>query len=107
MPAVTNKWEQLLFTLLAQITTVQPEQEYRFHPVRRWRFDNAYPIQKVAFECEGGTWSGGRHVNPIGFAKDCEKYNTATKMGWKVYRLTPKMITEEYLEELLFEEKAE
>lgn len=100
----SNKWEQLLFELLCKITGVKPEQEYRFHPERKWRLDDAYPEQKIGFECEGGTWAGGRHVNPIGFEKDCEKYNAATKLGWRIYRLTPKMITEDYLEELLLEE---
>lgn len=104
MPKQANKWEQLLLDLLCKIIKIIPTQEYRFHPIRKWRFDAAYPEQKVAFEVEGGTWAGGRHVNPIGFEKDCEKYNTATKMGWRVYRLTPKMIKEDYLEELLLEE---
>lgn len=99
-----NKWESLLIQLLHKITSVIAEVEYRFHPIRKWRFDAAYPEQKIAFEVEGGTWAGGRHVNPIGFEKDCEKYNTATKMGWRVYRLTPKMIKEDYLEELVLEE---
>lgn len=90
---------------MEKIVGVAPQVEYRFHFKRKWRFDAAYPEQKVAFEVEGGTWSGGRHVNPIGFEKDCEKYNTAAKMGWRVYRLTPKMIKEDYLQELILEEK--
>lgn len=77
--------------------------ELRFHPKRRWRFDFANEYLKIAFEVEGGTWSGGRHVNPIGYMKDCEKYNMATKMGWKVFRLVPAMINEEYLGTLLQE----
>ena len=81
--------------------------EYRFHipaegqKARRWKFDFAIPCKKIAFEVEGGTWNGGRHVNPIGYAKDCEKYNMATKQGWQVYRLVPAMITLEYVSELL------
>ena len=69
--------------------------------LRKWRFDFAQPALMLAFEVEGGTWTGGRHVNPIGYAKDCEKYNAATRQGWKVFRLTPAMITEEYLDSLL------
>ena len=68
------------------------KQEYRFHPVRRWRFDFAWPEFKVALEAEGGTYGKGRHVRPTGFEKDCEKYNEATLMGWRVYRFTSKMI---------------
>jgi hypothetical protein len=28
--------------------------EHKFHPVRKWRFDFAFPPQMVAFEFEGG-----------------------------------------------------
>jgi|TARA_R110000824_G_scaffold75309_4_gene191222 very-short-patch-repair endonuclease len=62
--------------------------EYRFHPVRRWRFDFAWVEQKVALEIEGGVWSGGRHTNPKGFINDCEKYNSAIVLGWHVLRCT-------------------
>lgn len=69
-----------------------PELEYRFHPTRRWRFDYAWPEQKVALEQEGGVWSGGRHTSGAGFMKDCEKYNTATVMGWRIIRGTPSQV---------------
>lgn len=64
--------------------------EYRFHPVRRWRFYYALPSFKIALEVEGGVWTGGRHTSPTGFLGDMEKYNTATLLGWKVLRTTPK-----------------
>lgn len=95
--------EEKAYLLLTQITTVEPVREFRFHPVRKWRFDFAWPDKMIAVEVEGGSWSGGSHVNPIGFAKDCEKYNQATKMGWRVYRIVGKQIDQEYLEELLLE----
>ena len=63
--------------------------EYRFHPQRRWRFDYALPEHKIALEVEGGVWTGGRHTRPQGFLGDIEKYNTATLMGWRVFRTTP------------------
>ena len=64
----------------------KPQVEYRFHPTRRWRFDYAWPDLKLAVEYEGGTWSGGRHTRALGYAKDCEKYNEAALLGWKVFR---------------------
>jgi len=67
--------------------------EYRFHEVRRWRFDFAWPDALVALEIEGGVWSGGRHTNPKGFIADCEKYNTALSMGWSVIRCPAPFIT--------------
>lgn len=75
--------------------------EHKFHPIRKWRFDFAVPEFKLAFEVEGGIWTRGAHVNPSGFIKDCEKYNAATFLGWKVFRLPPALITEEYLIDLL------
>lgn len=66
--------------------------EYRFHATRRWRFDFAWILKGVAVEIEGGTWSGGRHTRGDGYEKDCEKYNEAVLMGWKVLRFTSTMI---------------
>jgi very-short-patch-repair endonuclease len=73
---------------------LNPEPEFRFHPPRRWRFDLAFPDQKIAIECEGGIWSGGRHVRGSGFEKDVEKYNAAALLGWTVLRFTGRMISD-------------
>lgn len=70
----------------------EPVQEVRFDPVRRWRFDFAWPAHKVAVEIEGGTWSNGRHSRGEGFEADCEKYNAAALLGWIVLRVTPRMV---------------
>lgn len=78
------------FTLLCKSELgVECVKEFKFHPVRKWRFDYAIPSALVALEVEGGVWTGGRHINPKGFLNDMEKYNTATLMGWSVYRTTP------------------
>jgi len=66
----------------------EPEIEYQFHPQRRWRFDFAWPDALVAVECEGGTWSGGRHVRGAGFEADARKYAAAMLRGWRVFRVT-------------------
>jgi very-short-patch-repair endonuclease len=73
----------------------EPEREYRFHPSRRWRFDFAWPAQRVAVECEGGVWVKGRHVRGQGFIRDCWKYSNAAALGWLVLRCTPKMLHED------------
>lgn len=57
--------------------------EHRFHPVRRWRFDFAFPSQKLAVELEG---QGGGHSTVKAVRDDCEKFNTALMMGWRVLR---------------------
>lgn len=67
------------------------EREYRFHPTRKWRFDFAL-AKMIAVEIEGGIWTQGRHTRGSGFIKDCEKYNTATAMGWQVFRFPTDMV---------------
>lgn len=66
-------------------------EEYRHG--RAWRFDFAWPAEKVAVECDGGTRTGGRHVRPLGFEKDAEKLNAAAIQGWLVLRFTQRAIT--------------
>jgi very-short-patch-repair endonuclease len=68
------------------------EQEHRFHPVRRWRFDLAFPAQRVAVEVDGGAWVGGRHTSGAGFSEDCIKLSTAAAFGWRVLRFTPRQV---------------
>ena len=70
----------------------EPVREHRFHPSRKWRFDFAWPLHKIAVECEGATWTNGRHVQGAGFEKDCIKYNQAALDGWTVLRFTSGMI---------------
>lgn len=88
-----SELEETLLLLIRAEDLPEPEREYRFHDVRRWRFDFAYPEHKIGIECEGGTWAKGRHSRGSGFRKDCEKYNTASMMGWTVLRFTSGMIS--------------
>lgn len=79
-----------VFTVICKTyLKVECVKEFKFHPVRKWRFDYAVPEHKIALEVEGGVWTGGRHTSPKGFLGDIEKYNTATLMGWRVFRTTP------------------
>lgn len=79
-----------VFTVICKTDLkVECVKEFKFHPVRKWRFDYAVPEYKIALEVEGGVWTGGRHTSPKGFLGDIEKYNTATLMGWRVFRTTP------------------
>jgi len=66
-----------------------PLTEYLFAPPRKWRFDYAWPDQKVALEVEGGAYVRGRHVQAVGFFGDMMKYNFAVLLGWRVLRSTP------------------
>lgn len=79
-----------VFTIICKTDlNVECIKEFKFHPERRWRFDYAIPQYKIALEVEGGVWTQGRHTRPQGFLGDVEKYNTATLMGWRVFRTTP------------------
>lgn len=79
-----------VFTVICKTDLgVECVKEYKFHPERRWRFDYAIPEYKIALEVEGGVWTQGRHTRPQGFLGDVEKYNTATLLGWRVFRTTP------------------
>ena len=76
-----------------------PIREYYFcRRERDWRFDFAWPWQKVAVECEGGTWKQtktGRsagHAHPVRFEKDVKKYNRANADNWRVFRCTAGML---------------
>lgn len=81
--------QQMFRALCAKHGLPRPEVEVRFHPDRKWRFDYAWPKQKVALEVEGGVWTGGRHTRGAGFVEDMEKYNAATRLGWRVLRVVP------------------
>lgn len=65
--------------------------EFRFHPIRKWRFDYFIAIHHtgIAIEVDGGIWIKGRHVSPQGFLKDMEKFNYAASMGYYVFKFTP------------------
>ena len=68
---------------------VECVREYKFHPVRKWRFDYAIPQYKIAIEIDGGVWNYGRHNRAAGYMADMEKFNAAAQMGWLVLKFTP------------------
>lgn len=67
----------------------QPEREYPFAKDlgRDWRFDFAWPSRRLALEVEGAV-----HRIKSRFSGDLEKYLVAQVLGWKVVRVSPKMI---------------
>lgn len=74
-----------------------PVLEHSFHPVRRWKFDVAWPKIRIAIEVEGGIWKpgGGAHSRPANIMRDMEKYNAATMLGWRVLRFTPEQVVKQ------------
>ncbi|MFA3075286.1 endonuclease domain-containing protein [Acinetobacter pittii] len=69
------------------------EQEYKFHPTRKWRADFLITGTKILIEVEGGIWSGGRHTRGKGYIGDMEKYNSASMMGFTVLRFCTEQVT--------------
>ena len=106
-----EKWE-IEFSKQLDAEGYRYWREHQFHLTRKWRFDfiicrseaqSIYDLKTstsqaikdgkfIAVEIEGGTWQQGRHTRGSGFAKDCEKYNTAAAMGWRVFRFTAEMV---------------
>jgi len=85
-----KKSQENRIAIALRIAGYNAEREYRFHPERKWRFDFALPNQKVAIEFEGGIFMNGGHNRGIIYASNCEKYNAAVLLGWKVLRYTVK-----------------
>jgi len=74
---------------------VEPVAEYNFDAEigRKHRFDWAFVEQKIAVEVDGGGFAkfGGRHATD----KDREKMNIAARLGWRVFRFSPRQLTDD------------
>lgn len=71
----------------------EPEPEYLFHPVRKWRLDYAWPLHSIAVEIDGGIWrgygkakAGGAHSHPLNIERDIERHNALMLFGWRYLR---------------------
>ena len=84
---VPNEFEAKLARELKTLK-IEFEQEFEFHPKRKWRADFHLVGKKILVEVEGGIWSGGRHTRGKGYIGDIEKYNAATMMGYQVIRFS-------------------
>ena len=77
--AIKARGEEALALLLLD-AKIPFQREYKFHIVRKWRFDfviGHHPLNtKIAIEIEGGVFSHGRHTRGSGYVKDCEKLNS-------------------------------
>ena len=90
--------EQKFYFMWSALGGAVLSSEYRFHETRKWRFDFALPEKKLAIELEGGIWVKGAHTRGSHFNSDCEKYNNAALLGWRVFRITTDMIGSKHLE---------
>jgi very-short-patch-repair endonuclease len=90
--AVFSHGSELLAFHIKAVGLAEPVREHRFHEVRQWRFDFAWPNRLIAVEVEGGTYAAGRHSRGSGFQADCVKYAEAAIAGWRVLRVTTGMV---------------
>lgn len=67
-----------------------PAREHRFALPRLWRFDFAWPAQRLALEVQGGIFTGGRHTQGAALLREHEKLNAAAVLGWRVLFCTPR-----------------
>jgi very-short-patch-repair endonuclease len=81
------------FEIHLQSLEQEPVKEWRFHPVRRWRLDYAWPELRVGVEVHGAIYTRGRHTRGKGFERDREKMNEAQLLGWRILEVTPGHIT--------------
>lgn len=84
---VVSEGESTL-SLQLKALKIEFEQEFKFHPDRKWKADFHLIDKKILVEVEGGIWSGGRHTRGKGYLGDLEKYNAATMMGFQVIRFS-------------------
>ena len=77
-----------IYCLYLKSKGIAYEVEHKFHPTRKWRADIAIPSLMVLIEWEGIMATKSRHTSVTGFTNDCEKYNQAQLIGWKVLRYT-------------------
>ena len=116
--------EAAFSTLWHQIAPDSPEPEHdvTFYPGRKWRADFIWKRERVLVELEGQVWgaqvhcqacgalvkkrgkggkwyvvreAGGRHVRGDGFQNDVDKYNAAQSIGYRLFRVTAKMLDED------------
>ncbi len=82
----------------------EPVPEYKFHPLRNWRVDYAFPYVKLGVEIEGGLFGKGKECPVCGrrsvaghssierLKKDMEKYTTLALAGWSLLRFLPEEV---------------
>ena len=88
---VESEGESLL-SLQLKALKIAFEREFKFCQDRKWRADFHLVGKMILIEVEGGIWSGGRHTRGKGYLGDMEKYNSATALGYSVYRYSTEQV---------------
>ena len=89
-PSGTRYNSRIVAAFFAEHGVPPPVREHAFAaPERKFRFDWAWPLLKVALEVEGGLFTCQAHGSIGGMLRDLEKYNLAASMGWRILRCVP------------------
>jgi very-short-patch-repair endonuclease len=64
---------------------------------KRCRADFFWPAERLVVEIQGGTWTGGRHIRGVGYARDCRKLNDAARNGYYTLFFTTEMVTKDFV----------
>jgi hypothetical protein len=85
------------FRLLCKASGLpMPVTEYVFAPPRKWRWDYAWPEEKIALEVDGGIFTHGAHVRGARILLTHEKLNAAACLNWRIlYRVPRNLCTDE------------
>ena len=101
-----SKFSDLLAKQIVEEGLPVPLRDFRFHEVRKWELDVAWPDSFLVVEVQGGVWSKpgakrcphcgqlprGAHGTGRGIERDIDKMNAAQLTGWDVLLVTPKMV---------------
>lgn len=66
-------------------------EEYRYHPVRRWRLDFANLEYKLGIEVQGSGWGHGGSAKSL--ASDIEKQQQLALLGWTLIPVAASAVT--------------
>lgn len=66
---------------------IKLEEEFRFHPERKFRCDFCHLPTRTCIEIEGGIFNRkGGHSSITGILRDIEKYNELNFLGFRLFR---------------------
>lgn len=80
------------FALQLRALKLDAVRQFKFCDTRDWRFDFAHTPSRVVLDIQGGAWIRGAHARGAGIINDCEKYSTATTLGYKVLLATTEQV---------------
>lgn len=78
------------------------EEEFRFHPERKFKSDFCHLATRTCIELEGGIFKKGMgHSSITGILRDIEKYNLMVYLGFRVIRFHAGTVNSQNITELI------